>query len=289
MIRVVASGLFSTIQDLGRFGHRHHGVPVSGAMDSGSAKFANALLGNRENAAFIEFTASGPVLEFAEAAWIAITGAAFLPLIDGAAVDVNKAVFVEKGSRLSFKKPEKGLRGYIAIAGGFKSEEILGSCCFYKGITPLTKLRSGVSIEYDQKLQKNWVGPLTQPGPSIVFTTEEIEAYKGPEYELLEKSIQNKIQKTYFHISPQSNRMAYMLKHSQEISAGEIITAAVRPGTVQLTPSGAVHILMRDAQTTGGYARILQLTERAIDILAQKRAGDRVRFKIFDPPFDIPF
>ena len=79
--------------------------------------------------------------------------------------------------------------------------------------------------------------------------------------------------------------MAYWLEHSEDVSAKDIITAPVQPGTVQMTPVGKVIVLMRDAQTTGGYARIFQLTNNSIDLLAQKRAGETVSFKIMDPFF----
>ena len=76
--------------------------------------------------------------------------------------------------------------------------------------------------------------------------------------------------------------MAYMLGGWEGLSASEIITAPVQPGTVQLTPSGQCVVLMRDAQTTGGYARILQLTEQAINILSQKPGGSLLNFRLID-------
>ena len=81
-------------------------------------------------------------------------------------------------------------------------------------------------------------------------------------------------------VSSESNRMAYILKGWEGFSAQEIITAPVRPGTVQLTPSGQCLVLMRDAQTTGGYPRILQLSEKAINMLAQKQTGTQIAFKL---------
>jgi allophanate hydrolase subunit 2 len=104
--------------------------------------------------------------------------------------------------------------------------------------------------------------------------------FKGPEFEMLPLEMQKELFKSPFKINPQSNRMACLLDSQTIFSAQEIITSAVQPGTVQLTPSGKIIVLMRDAQTTGGYARIFQLTEMAINILAQKPAGSKVMFKL---------
>ena len=288
MIKVIASGLFSTIQDLGRFGHRNHGVPVSGAMDQESSALANRLLGNDAHAPLIEFTASGPVLEFSTDANIAITGAFFSPKINDVVVKMNRVVRVEKGERLSFTSPETGVRGYVSIAGGFKAENVLGSCSFYPGITTMNKLQKGDSLEFDPEAQGGTTKSSAVTIPSPQFNEGPLVVYKGPEFGLLNTDIQNLLQKKPFKISSQSNRMAYVLESAENISAKGIITTPVQPGTVQLTPSGSLHILMRDAQTTGGYARIFQLSEKAINALAQKRAGEQVCFKIIDPPFDTP-
>jgi allophanate hydrolase subunit 2 len=112
------------------------------------------------------------------------------------------------------------------------------------------------------------------------FSSVTLEVTPGPEFHLLSKLFQQRICETKGIIQTESNRMAYLLKGFEGFSAHEIITAPVQPGTVQLTPSGKCVILMRDAQTTGGYARILQLTEGAINVLAQKRAGEQVQFKL---------
>ena len=83
MLKVIKSGFFTTIQDQGRFGFRHIGVPVSGAMDLAAASLANAMLENDEQAAVLEITMTGPVLEFEEETWIAIAGANLSPTLNG--------------------------------------------------------------------------------------------------------------------------------------------------------------------------------------------------------------
>ena len=289
MIKVVASGLLTSIQDLGRFGHRESGVPVSGAMDMASAIHANRVLGNDENEPIIEFTASGPVLEFTVDAMIAITGALFGPIVDNKVVEMNKPIWITKGSRLSFSQHEKGVRGYLAVAGGFKSEKVLGSASYYEGITKDHKLRKGTTLKLNTTAQRRAFQSIDLSNAGFLdFDDETLEVFAGPEFKLLNESAKDRLLNTRFVINPQSNRMAYVLESIVKFTAPEIITSPVQPGTVQLTPSGAINVLMRDAQTTGGYARIFQLTEMAIHKLAQKRAGTNVFFRICDPPFDIP-
>lgn len=285
MIKVVASGLYSSLQDLGRFGYRDCGVPVSGAMDLQSAAVANALVGNDPGATVLEFMAAGPVLEFYEATVIAISGAIFSPKIDGIKKGMNTPIVIDKGSTLSFGSPSNGVRAYMAIKGGFTAESMLGSSSYFKGVTGQAQLRKNDTLQFYQGSETSSAANHLTAESDFSFDSNEIEVFKGPEFELLSQTIQNKLKNTVFTIGPQSNRMAYWLNHSEAIAAKDIITAPVQPGTVQITPVGNVIVLMRDAQTTGGYARIFQLTKNAINRLAQKRAGEIVSFKIVYPLF----
>jgi allophanate hydrolase subunit 2 len=173
----------------------------------------------------------------------------------------------------------------MAIKGGITSEIRLGSSSFYLSVTKEGQLKKNDTLLFDQSDKKSTDTNKSEIKTEFGFDSNELEVFKGPEFELLPKSIQNKLENTSFTINTQSNRMAYWLEHSEDISAKDIITAPVQPGTVQMTPVGKVIVLMRDAQTTGGYARIFQLTKNSIDLLAQKRAGETVSFKIMDPLF----
>jgi len=284
MIKFIASGLYTSLQDLGRFGYRNLGVPVSGAMDLQAATKANLLLGNEPQLAVIEFTATGPVLEFQAPATIAICGASFTPKLNGVKIAMNQSIEIPSGGVLSFGRPSRGLRAYLAVQGGFISEKVLGSNSFYTGITNQSQLVKGDVIEFNSITERFLSSLTSELDGAMRFDTVEIEAMKGPEFNQLPHTIQSFLNGGPFTVAPNSNRMAYFLNYSEAISAKEIITAPVQPGTVQLTPSGKIIVLMRDAQTTGGYARILQLTESAINILAQKRAGMPIYFRIIDPP-----
>lgn len=280
MINVISSGLYTSFQDLGRFGYRKFGVPVSGAMDSYSAKLANHLVGNNEGEAVMEITLTGPVLRFDMDMEIAITGAGFSPTLNNIEIPLNTRIFVPSNGLLKFGLASYGLRAYLAIAGGYRLNEYLGSKSFYQGITPTWIIRKEESFAANKPNTKGRRTSASVKEDISQFMSSRIQVSKGPEYQklsLLQKEI---IFETSFKIEGESNRMAYILGHSESISLPEIITAPVQPGTVQLTPSGKLLALMRDAQTTGGYSRILQLSERAIDRLSQKRTGEMVRFEI---------
>ncbi len=278
MIEVLKSGIYSSLQDLGRFGHRSSGVPLSGAMDLQSASWANHLVGNREMASVLEFTASGPVLKFMDEAYIAITGADFKPKVNGQQVHSNSLLKVEKGAVLSFTAPSIGLRGYLAIAGGFITEKVLGSTSFYNSITRQAQLTKGDLLRYD--VQKKAPSGRIRTHFKPIGNGSNLFVDKGPEFNKLSSFFQDNLFITRFVVSSKSSRMAYVLEHKKRFYVEEIVTSAVQPGTVQLTPGGNVIVLMRDAQTTGGYGRILQLTEDSINLLAQKRAGEIITFKL---------
>jgi len=284
MIKVKAAGILTSIQDLGRFGYRRLGVPLSGAMDVYMSRLANELVGNSTEKAVLEMTMVGPVLEFKKATQIAITGAGFTPTVNNIEVPMNTKIAVQQGDIIKFGLAAYGLRGYLSVAGGFSSEFILGSQSKYNGLTKQPILKKGDVLEINATEILNSRTTTSVKVDMAHFTTKEIQVYKGPEFDFLPKEVQQNIESMSLTVSVKSSRMAYLLTGMEQIAASEIISAPVQPGTVQLTPSGQCVVLMRDAQTTGGYARILQLSTSGINKLAQKRAGDSFNFRISDLP-----
>ena len=126
-IAVVRPGLFTTIQDLGRWGFQARGVPIAGAMDAVSHRLGNSLVGNSDDAATLEITIAGPELRFESDALFAVTGAQFDVMVNDVAIEMNRAVSAPAGSVLKFGKGHKGARGYIAVAGGIDVPNVLGS------------------------------------------------------------------------------------------------------------------------------------------------------------------
>ncbi|MEX2350103.1 MAG: biotin-dependent carboxyltransferase family protein [Flavobacteriaceae bacterium] len=280
MIKIISAGLQTSIQDLGRYRYRYLGVPTSGVMDRKSAVLANHLLGNIAAAPLLEFGHQGPVLKFLDDTEIAITGAGFNPSVSGELFPLNKRIFIEKGSVMSFGLASSGVWAYLAVRGGVLVAPVLQSSSFHPAVSPQLSIQKESVLEigsFETKLnRKNAVLRVS----TNYFKQQLIEVYKGPEFESLNKETQKELFKHTFTISGQSNRMATILNHNLKISAPEIITSAVQPGTVQLTPSGKMMVLMRDAQTTGGYARILQLRDEAVSIVSQIKVGESVALKL---------
>ncbi len=278
MIKVLKEGLFSTIQDKGRFGYKNIGVPVSGSMDQASAKLANLLLGNDESSAVLEMTLLGPTLEFMNDTYISITGADMNPSINKQKVLLNKPLLVNKGDILYLSHSSNGMRSYLGVKGGLSSENKLGSKSFYKGITKREKLIKNDKIKFGEV-----IGSPMKMNKSIndfkINRKSEINVFKGPEFGLLDSSSNDIIFNTDFTIGI-NNRMGYNIVEPIKNSIPSIISSPVMPGTVQLTPSGRLIILCRDCQTTGGYPRVLQLDKNSIDSLSQKTIGEIIKFKL---------
>ncbi len=280
MVEVLQAGFYTSIQDLGRFNTQHYGVPLSGVMDVRAAAIANNLVGNKANAALLEMTMTGPKLQFNEDAAIAITGAHLTPFINGKETSRNKCIYINKGSILSFGVSKLGVRGYIAIKGGFKTKKVLGSRSMYKAVTPICILKKGTLLQ---------IHP-SEASPADFFSklkvkeqylkSEFLEVYKGPEFDCLSAFEKEKLLKNRFTISKNNSRMGYQLLEPLQNDLTPIITSPVLPGTVQLTPSGTLIVLMQDCQTTGGYPRVLLLTPQAITVLSQKKMNDSVFFKL---------
>lgn len=279
MFKVLQPGLQTTYQDLGRFGYRDRGIPLSGAMDQNLAGFTNSLINNQRDAVVIEFAVIGPLLEVMESVEVAVCGLGLQSLCDNQPLPINQKVLLQKGQQLKLGTLDGSMRGYLAVSGGFEVVSVLGSCSYYPDLT-IPKIKKGSLLKQKSKLSKK---------SDLIKTTMDFDSYKsntikvskGPEFELLNEELKHELFKTNFKINPQSNRMATLFDKGISRGVKEIITAPVQPGTVQLTPSGTLVVLMRDAQATGGYARIFQLSPDAINHLSQKEASETVKFKLF--------
>jgi allophanate hydrolase subunit 2 len=190
---------------------------------------------------------------------------------------------VNKGDVLAFGKPINGFRAYLGVSGGFQSEKVLTSRSMYPGITEVSNIKKGDELLIEPKHHKNKTNATIKIRTDYL-NEKVISVFRGPEFDLLNDNQINKLFSQEFTISKENNRMAYQLDELITNDLDDIITSLVMPGTVQLTPSGKLIILMRDCQTTGGYPRILQLSENAVNILAQKTTGVKMRFKLMDYP-----
>ncbi len=273
MIKVISSGIFSSIQDQGRFGYRKWGVPVSGAMDAFSARLSNQLVNNPVEAAVIEMTYSGASLQFLCETLIAITGGDFAPTLNGRSIPLNSPIVIKTGDLLRIGAARYGLRCYLAVSGGIAVAPILGSRSYHPNVAPDYRLQKGQLLPIGESLKKTSHNHAIVRIKKAHFEDPAIPVHEGPEFNLLPKNMQSLLLNTPFTISNESNRMGYRLEMNKTLTAPEIITSAVQPGTVQLTPSGQLIVLMRDCPTTGGYARVLQLTEEGVSRLGQRHSS----------------
>ena len=280
MIAILHPGIYCSVQDQGRFGHTKIGVPQAGCADTYAAKMANALLKNHEKDALIEITFGQGKFKFTSDTYICLTGGDFSPKLNGKLIKMQSVYFIKKDSVLSFGKRVYGARVYLSVQGGIQTETVYGSRSFFDGITQ-QKLGKGAMLPI-LPIQKYADNNFSRVRVSEKhFTTIYLPCLKGPEFFKLNQEQQRKLF-TPFSISDDNNRVGYRLKESLKNNLSSILTSAVLPGTVQLTPSGKCIILLQDCQVTGGYPRILQLSEIAIARVSQKITGDKIQFILED-------
>jgi len=254
-----------------------HGVPVSGAMDQVAMNLANMLVGNNKNEAVIEFALLAPRLLFEVETTIVLTGASFQPKINNLSVSLNKLLSITPGDELSFVPAKDGVYGYLGVSGGFRVTPVMGSTSYYTNMADDLRLEKDMIIRLNRPNFLNLHSKINYKPNS---DNDILKAYKGPEFNLLSKEQRALLLNTKFSVSKTFNRMGIHLEKGIDNDFPSIITSGVMPGTVQLTPSGKLIVLMRDAQTTGGYPRILQLADDAINKISQKRFQDQLRFNL---------
>ncbi len=288
MIEVIKAGLFTTVQDNGRWGYQGYGVGVAGAMDNFALSAANFLVGNAEGAAGLEMTLLGPTLKFHQETILAITGADLDPQLKGESIPNWTCHFAPSGSTLSFGGKKKGVRAYLAVGGGIGVPPLMGSRSTYllghfgglEGralksqdhlpVPPLAgALRNLAGRVFPEKnrppYQKNPTLRVV-PGPFADFFSEEgIKVFFSTEY----------------MVTPPSDRMGYRLRGEpiKRKKSGELITCGLANGTVQVPPDGQPIILLADRQTIGGYPIIATLIQADMPLIAQCAPGDKLRFQ----------
>ena len=288
------AGLRTVFQDLGRSGCQHLGVPSGGAMDRFSATIANRLVGNVNDAALIEVTLMGPTIEIRGNCQIAITGGDLSPMLDGQPVAMWETIPVTGTQRLSFGSRRSGCRCYLAIAGEFQLPSWLGSVSVSpSGANPATAYRSlkGDTLEVvaGSQINNKRIFPAARRPVGLAGTegqTVEVEKtvqfLAGPEWDWFSAEQQEKFLKHRFKILPSSSSMGLRLSSffDSPLELPAMISSAVVPGVIQVTPSGQPILLMRDAQTTGGYPRIGVVLFECLNEVAQLCPGDSIRFEL---------
>lgn len=300
MIKVIQPGLQTTVQDKGRIGYYEVGMPPSGVMDKYSFVISNLLVGNDENAAVLEITYMGPVLEFGADTTISVTGGHIPPKINGEAVPMWEAIAVKAGDELSFDFVKEGARVYLAVAGGIDVPVIMGSRSTYtlcslggydgRALVAGDELKIGHEIVHEAK-----IGQRVNDKYIPAFSKKhEIRIIMGLcSYRLKEES-KERFLSIDWEVTPEANRVGYRFKgerldfveREQPFGAGSnpsnVVDLGYPIGSIQV-PDGVEPIaLLNDAVTGGGYATIATIISSDLDKMAQVKTGETVRFIAID-------
>ena len=271
----------TSLQDEGRLAGAQFGIPTAGAMDQKSFRWANHILHNSSNAVALEMAQPGLRIQFDQVCQIALAGAQVAVSLNQTPLSNSTLISIAAGDLLEIGAFLTGSRLYLCIQGGFQVERYLGSGSDFESITSPSKRSTQEVLSYLAIPQSNSLGAKPKWETSW-FESPEIEAYRGTDWALLSSEQQEFIHSSIFHVSKFSNRMGIQLEELVPNQLEDLPTNPVFPGTVQLTPGGKIIVLMRDAGVTGGYPRILHLTEDGQSKLAQKRVGDPIRFQLLD-------
>ena len=296
-LRIHKSGLLDALQDSGRYGYQHLGINPGGVMDILAMKTANALVGNDAGEPVLEMHFPAAEIVFETMVLIALSGADFSATINGDPVPILHPIIVQQGSILRFGKNITGARIYLAVAGGYTTNEWLNSSSTHKQVK--AGGFGGRSLQKNDilSLKKNKTPRvLSMDKPCVVYSwgakvsdlyvASPFKFIPGAEYFCLTETSKQQLKSGVFTIDQQSDRMGYRLR-GESIgleSFRDLISTAVTKGTIQLLPDGQLIILMADHQTTGGYPRVGHVISTDFPSLAQLRAGEKFSLQKTDIP-----
>ncbi len=276
-LRVLRTGPLLTVQDRGRPGLAHLGVPRAGALDAPAAGLANRLVGNAPGAAVLEATFGGVALRADHGAWVAVTGAACGVTVDGAAVGHGRAEWLPAGATLQLGEPSSGVRSYVAVAGGVAVEPVLGS----RSTDTLAWVGPPRPVDGTDLP----VGPPTgEPAPHDTPRPPArgpLRLHPGPRADWFGPGALAALCATSYAVGPASNRIGLRLegpsparvRHDEPASEGMVL------GAVQVPPDGRPVVFLADHPTTGGYPVLAVVDADDLWQCAQLRPGERVRFR----------
>lgn len=305
-LEVLAPGALTSVQDArGRPGFERYGVATGGAMDPFAAELANALVGNPPDTAVLEATLAGPTLRFSSSTAFALAGGDLGALLDDAPLEPGWSWLARPGSVLRFGERRHGLRAYLAVAGGFQVERVLGS--------PSTDLRAGFgglqgrALAAGDRLEvPDLLDPVARTGRWLAsgergeaVATERGEAdplaassatpgwgrpvrvLPGPHLERFEADALEAFCGRSWRISSQADRMGYRLvgepiRHQR---GADVTSLGLPLGAIQVPGDGQPIVLLADHQPTGGYTVLACAIRADLGLLAQRGPGEWLRFE----------
>lgn len=285
-LEVITPGFLTTVQDMGRLGYQHLGMPICGVMDTYAASVANILVGCPRSSALLEITLTGPTFRVLLDTVIAASGAQFALFADDRPLAIWHSSPLRAGQTLRFGGRECGARAYLAVAGGIAVPPVMGSrSTFLRGTmggyegralrpgdvlavydAPHAPVKSGIGLPPDDlPTYANHAELRVLPGPHAAFLTD------------------NALFTGTYTLAAQSDRMGYRLDGPAvgvHHGIAEVLLSEATPmGAVQITGSGQPLLLMADRQTTGGYPLAAVVIAADLPCAAQLLPGQTVSFR----------
>ena len=281
-ITVIDAGPLTTVQDVGRPGWAHLGVPRSGALDMPAVALANRLVGNPDHAAVLETTLGGVTFRVSTAMTVAVTGAVGVVSVDGRPVAFGEPVTANRGATVMIGRASVAVRSYVAVAGGLDVTRVLGSRS--------TDILSGLGPDPLSPGDELPVGePFGEPrGVDVTVvhrqpqTPVTLRVIPGPRRDWFTDQAPETLGGSSYVVSPDSNRIGLRLSGSslERSNQGELPSEGIVLGAIQVPASGQPLVFLNDHPTTGGYPVIGVVVPEDLVFCAQMRPGDEVRFRL---------
>lgn len=284
MIEILRPGPLCTIQDLGRPGYGRMGVAVSGAADRSSLRRANLLVHNDPGDACLEVTLGGLRFRALAEVTVAVTGAPCDVTVvssDGErhAPDITTSFRLALGEQLHLSTPRSGLRSYVAIAGGIAVAPVLGSRAtdVMSGLGPPV-VTAGAVLPVGEPT----ISTAPAPGP-VESTSRPLRVIFGPRDQWFDDAARDLLLTQPWTVTPQTNRVGIKLSGESPVPRSildELPSEGMVPGAIQIPPSGQPVLFLVDHPVTGGYPVIAVVVRDDVDLAAQRRPGDTIRFAL---------
>jgi biotin-dependent carboxylase-like uncharacterized protein len=276
VLRVERAGSLTTVQDRGRRGLAHLGVPRAGPLDAPAAALANRLVGNDVDAALLEVTWGGLEVTADAGVWVAVTGAPASLDVDGAERGCDRAEWLPPGVRLRLGTPRAGVRSYLAVAGGVAVDPVLGSRATdtLAWVGP-PRVEDGAELPIG--VAPSPPAPLDTPHPR---RPAPLRVSRGPRADWFAGDALERLCATAYVVGDESNRIGLRLdgEAPDRVRDDELPSEGMVLGAVQVPPGGQPVVFLADHPPTGGYPVLAVVHPDDLWQCAQLRPGEELRF-----------
>ncbi len=277
---VLAPGLATTAQDLGRQGFSSIGISRSGAYDPFAARCANLLAGNPESATLLEITYQGPSLVALETVTAAITGASLNPTLEEEPLPLWETFQIKKGAQLSFERRQSGCRAYLAVAGGFTTSKLFSSSardvrCGFGGFV----LAKDMILETGEEPRAAQFRTIAKEIKPVYESPRELRVVLGPDLNYFKKETTQQFLSSRYQVTSRSDRSGCRLEGPRlDRLPEEMLSEPVMWGIIQVPPDGNPIILGPECQHVGGYPRLAAVIQADFPKLAQAFIHEELSF-----------